>query len=103
MGNNFKPLMASKMNEDFTNVLVSGDGIRIDKAHDYCEVIERNKIRSSNGCVGTGFNERLTRADDVLKDVLKQLKKEGYVVMTKQSSDTYTGRFKATTYYLAGE
>jgi len=103
MANNFKPLMASTINEEFTNILMGGDGIRTDKAHDYYEVIERSALPSCRGCIGTGRYTRVQRADDVLKDVLRQLKKEGYIVLTRGCSDIYKGDLKATTYYLAGE
>lgn len=103
MTKKFKPLMASAVEEEYTDALMNGDGIRTDKAHDFFEVIVRDRIAVCNGCVGMGDHKRIHRADDVLKDILKRMRKEGYVIMTKPCSDTYTGRFKATTYYLAGE
>lgn len=104
MTKSFKPLMASVKNEEFKNILMNGDGIRKDNGgHDYYEIIPREKIAVSNGTVGCGDHERTSAADEVLKDVLRNMKKNGYIVQSKPSSDGYTGRFKTTTYYLAGE
>ena len=103
MAKTFKPVMATEMTTEFSRVLMNGDGIRTDKGHDYVEVIPRENIPYANGCVGSANYDRLLRADDVLKDVIKQMKKDGYIILTKDCSDIHTGRFKATTYYLAGE
>lgn len=104
METTFKPMMAIDREIEFKNLLLSGFGIRKDNGgHDYYDVIERRKIVSANGCVGCGDHKQIKAADNVLKKVLKDLDKEGYVVMTKASQDCHTGRFKSTTYYLAGE
>lgn len=104
MTKSFKPLMASVKNEEFKSILMRGDSIRKDNGgHDYYDIIPREKIAVSNGTVGCGDCKRTAAADEVLKDVLRQLKKDGYIVQSKPSSDNYTGRFKTTTYYLAGE
>ena len=102
METTFKPMMAIDREIEFKNILLRGFGIRKDNGgHDYYDVIERKKIDTANGGVGYGDHERTKAADNVLKKVLKELDKEGYVVMTKASMDCHTGRFKATTYYLA--
>lgn len=102
MEKTFKPMMAIDREIEFKNLLLRGFGIRKDNGgHDYYDVIERKKIDSSNGGVGYGDHKQTKAADNVLKKVLKQLEKDGYVVMTKASMDCYKGRFKATTYYLA--
>lgn len=104
MTKKFKPMMAIDREIEFKNLLLRGFGIRKDNGgHDYYDVIERNKIDSANGCVGCGDHKHTKAADNVLKKVLRELDKEGYVVMTKASMDCYKGRFKATTYYLAEE
>ena len=104
MTKKFKPLMANVKNEEFYGILISGNGIRKDNGgHDYYDIIPRDLLPTSNGTVGCGDHMRTSAADEVLKDVLRQLRKEGYIVQSKASSDVYTGRFKATTYYLAGE
>ena len=104
MEKNFKPMMAIDREIEFKNLLLRGFGIRKDNGgHDYYDVIERKKIDTANGGVGYGDHERTKAADNVLKKVLKDLDKEGYVVMTKASMDSYKGRFKATVYYLASE
>ena len=103
MAKHFNPFFAEDKLNEYVKILMNGDGIRTDKGHDYSEVIPRDLIKSANGCVGSGDYERLLRADDVLKDAIKTVKKEGYIVLTKDCSDIHTGRFKATTYYLAGE
>lgn len=100
----FKPLLASVKNEEFKDILMSGDGIRKDcGGHDYYDIIPRENISSTNGTVGCGTYRRTSAADEVLKDVFRQLKKAGYIVQSKPSSDIHTGRFKTTTFYLAGE
>ena len=104
METKFKPMKAIDREIEFKNLLLRGFGIRKDNGgHDYYDVIEREKIDSSNGCVGCGYHKHTKAADNVLKKILKELDKEGYVVMTKASMDCYKGRFKATTYYLAEE
>lgn len=104
METTFKPMMAIDREIEFKNLLMRGFGIRKDNGgHDYYDVIKRKNIDSANGGVGYGDHERTKAADNVLKKVLKQLEKDGYVVMTKASLDNYKGRFKATTYYLAEE
>lgn len=104
METTFKPMMAIDREIEFKNLLLRGFGIRKDNGgHDYYDVIERNKIDSANGGVGYGDHEHTKAADNVLKKILKELDKEGYVIMTKACSNTYTGRFKSTTYYLAEE
>ena len=103
METTFKPMMASVKEQEFKNALLHGYGIKKDNgAHDYYDIVERNKIATSTGCVG--YSKITTKAaDNVLKKVLKQLEKDGYIVMAKGCSDIYKGRFKATTYYLAEE
>ena len=96
-------MMASVKEQEFREVLLSGNGIRKDNgAHDFYDIIERNKISSSNGCVGCGCNKRTKCADGVLKSVLKSLEKEGYIVVVK-TSDIYKGSLKSVIYYLAEE
>ena len=97
----FKPMRAENKEKEFTGLLLSGKGIKKDAGgHDFYNIVERKDIPSSNGCVVN--NVATTKsADGVLKKVLKQLEKDGYVVMTKASQDCHTGRFKTTTYYLA--
>lgn len=100
----FKPMMASVKEQEFKGILLSGKGIKKDNgAHDYYDIVERNNISTSTGCVGCAGSKPTKAADNVLKKVLKELEKEGYVVMTKACSDIYKGRFKSTTYYLADE
>ena len=103
METTFRPMMAIDREIEFKNLLLRGFGIRKDNGgHDYYDIVERNKIATSTGCVG--YSKITTKAaDNVLKKVLKELDKEGYVVMAKASQDCYKGRFKATTYYLAEE
>lgn len=102
MTTTFKPMMAIDREIEFKNLLLRGFGIKKDNGgHDYYDIIERKMIDTSNGGVGCGEHEHTKCADGVLKKVLKQLEKEGYVLMTKASQDIYKGRFKATTYYLA--
>lgn len=104
MTKKFKPLMANVKEEEYIDILMRGDGIRKDNGgHDYYDIIPREKIPFSNGTVGCGDNKHTSAADDVLKDVLRKMKKNGYIVQSKPCSDIHTGRFKATTYYLAGE
>lgn len=104
MTKSFKPLMAKVKEEEYIEILMRGDGIRKDcGGHDYYDIIPREKIAVSNGTVGCGDHERTSAADEVLKDVLRNMKKNGYIVQSKQSSEIYNGRFKTTTYYLAGE
>lgn len=99
----FKPMRAENKEKEFTELLLSGKGIKKDAGgHDFYNIVERKDIPNSNGCVVN--NVATTKsADGVLKKVLKQLEKDGYVVMAKASLDCYKGRFKATTYYLAEE
>lgn len=100
----FKPMKASVKEKEFKNALLHGYGIRKDNGgHDYYDVIERCNIDTANGGVGYGGHAHTKAADNVLKKVLKELDKEGYVVMTKASQDCHKGRFKTTTYYLAEE
>ena len=88
---------------EFMEILLSGKGIKKDAGgHDFYNVVEREYITKSNGCV-TDKEFTTKSADGVLKKILKQLEKDGYVVMAKPSMDYYKGRFKTTTYYLAGE
>lgn len=104
MEKTFKPLMAKVKEEEYIDILMRGNGIRKDcGGHDYYDIIPRERITTSTGTVGCGDNERTSAADEVLKDVLRNMKKNGYIVLSKPSSDIYKGRFKATTYYLAGE
>ena len=99
----FKPMRAENKEKEFTEILLSGKGIKKDAGgHDFYNIVEREYITNSNGCV-TDKEFTTKSADGVLKKVLKQLDKDGYVVMTKACSDIYKGRFKATTYYLAEE
>lgn len=99
----FKPMRAENKELEFTEILLSGKGIKKDAGgHDYYNIVEREYIPNSNGCV-TNKEFSTKSADGVLKKVLKQLEKDGYVVMAKPSMDCYKGRFKTTTYYLAGE
>ena len=99
----FKPMRAENKELEFTEILLSGKGIKKDAGgHDYYNIVEREHITKSNGCV-TDKEFTTKSADGVLKKVLKQLEKEGYVVMSKPSMDCYKGRFKTTTYYLAEE
>lgn len=103
MRNEFKPMRAENKELEFTEILLSGKGIKKDAGgHDFYNIVEREYIKDSNGCV-TDKCFTTKSADGVLKKVLKQLEKDGYVVMTKACSDIYKGRFKATTYYLAEE
>lgn len=104
MRNEFKPMRAENKELEFTEILLSGKGIKKDAGgHDYYDIVERDKISTSTCCVGCAGYKSTKAADNVLKKVLKQLEKDGYVVMTKACSDIYKGRFKATTYYLAEE
>ena len=104
MAKRFLPLKAETKFDEFYAILMSGDGIRKDNgAHDYYDIIPRERISVTNGTVGFGDYKHTSFADDVLKDVIKHLKKEGYIVHAKPSSDVYTGKNKAVTYYLAGE
>lgn len=104
METTFKPMMAIDREIEFKNLLLRGFGIRKDNGgHDYYDVIERKKIDSANGCVGCGDHKHTKAADNVLKKILKELEKDGYIVMVKACSDIYKGRFKSTTYYLAEE
>ena len=97
-------MMAIDREIEFKNLLLRGFGIRKDNGgHDYYDVIKRKNIDLANGGVGYGGHGRTKAADNVLKKVLKQLEKDGYVVMTKACLDCYKGRFKAITYYLAEE
>lgn len=99
----FKPMRAENKEKEFTELLLSGKGIKKDAGgHDFYNIVEREYITNSNGCV-TDKEFTTKSADGVLKKVLKQLEKDGYVVMTKACMDCYKGRFKATIYYLAGE
>lgn len=100
----FKPMRAENKELEFTEILLSGKGIKKDAGgHDYYDIIPRDRIAVANGTVGCSDYKRTPSADGVLKKVLKQLEKDGYVVMEKPSQDCYKGRFKATTYYLAEE
>lgn len=102
METTFKPMMAIDREIEFRNLLLRGFGIKKDNgAHDYYDIVERDKIATSTGCVGCAGYKSTKAADNVLKKILKELDKEGYVIMTKACSNTYTGRFKSTTYYLA--
>jgi hypothetical protein len=102
METTFKPMMAIDREIEFKNLLMRGFGIRKDNGgHDYYDIVERDKIATSTGCVGCSGYKSTKAADNVLKKVIKELDKEGYVVMAKASQDCYKGRFKATTYYLA--
>ena len=103
METTFKPMMAIDREIEFKNLLLKGFGIKKDNGgHDYYNVVERENIKESNGNVTN--NEKTTKsADGVLEKVLKELEKNGYVIMSKASLDCYKGRFKTTTYYLAGE
>ena len=97
----FKPMRAENKEIEFTEILLSGNGIKKDAGgHDFYNIVEREYIQSSNGCV-TDKCFTTKSADGVLKKVLKQLEKDGYVVMTKACLDCYKGRFKAVIYYLA--
>lgn len=99
----FKPMKAEVKEQEFRNILLSGKGIKKDAGgHDFYNIVERECIKDSNGSV-TNDGKTTKCADGVLKKVLKDLEKEGYVVMTKACLDCYKGRFKATTYYLAEE
>ena len=99
----FKPMRAENKELEFTEILLSGKGIKKDAGgHDFYNIVEREYVKDSNGCV-TSTGKTTKCADGVLKKVLKDLEKSGYVVMSKQSTDCYRGRFKTTTYYLAGE
>lgn len=103
METTFKPMRAENKELEFTEILLSGKGIKKDAGgHDFYNIVEREDIPNSNGCVVNNVTTTKS-ADGVLKKVLKQLEKDGYVVMTKACMDCYKGRFKATTYYLAGE
>jgi hypothetical protein len=94
-------MRAENKEKEFTELLLSGKGIKKDAGgHDFYKIVERKDISSSNGCVVNNVTNTKS-ADVVLKKVLKQLEKDGYVVMTKASQDCHNGRFKATTYYLA--
>ena len=96
-------MMAEKKELEFTKILLSGKGIKKDAGgHDFYNIVEREHIKNSNGCV-TDKEITTKSADGVLKKVLKQMEKNGYVVMTKACMDCYKGRFKSTTYYLAEE
>lgn len=104
METTFKPMMAIDREIEFKNLLLRGFGIKKDAGgHDYYDIIPRDRIVVANGTVGCSDYKRTPSADGVLKKVLKDLDKDGYVVMTKASQDCYKGRFKATTYYLAEE
>ena len=99
----FKPMRAENKELEFTEILLSGKGIKKDAGgHDFYNIVEREHITKSNGCV-TDKEFTTKSADGVLKKVLKQLENDGYVFMAKPSMDCYKGRFKTTTYYLAGE
>lgn len=99
----FKPMRAEKKEQEFKNILLSGKGIKKDAGgHDFYNIVEREHVKDSNGCV-TSTGKTTKCAEGVLKKVLKDLEKEGYVVMSKASMDCYKGRFKTTTYYLAEE
>ena len=103
MNTEFKPMRAENKELEFTEILLSGKGIKKDAGgHDFYNIVEREHVKDSNGCV-TSTGKTTKCADGVLKKVLKDLEKEGYVVMSKASLDCYKGRFKATTYYLAEE
>ena len=103
MNTEFKPMRAENKELEFTEILLSGKGIKKDAGgHDFYNIVEREHVKDSNGCV-TSTGKTTKCADVVLKKVLKDLEKEGYVVMSKASLDCYKGRFKATTYYLAEE
>ena len=103
MNTEFKPMRAENKEKEFTELLLSGKGIKKDAGgHDFYNIVEREHVKDSNGCV-TSTGKTTKCADGVLKKVLKQLEKDGYVVMSKASLDCYKGRFKTTTYYLAGE
>ena len=103
MNTEFKPMRAENKEKEFTEILLSGKGIKKDAGgHDFYNIVEREHVKDSNGCV-TSTGKTTKCADGVLKKVLKQLEKDGYVVMSKASLDCYKGRFKATTYYLAEE
>lgn len=99
----FKPMRADRKEQEFKEILLSGKGIKKDAGgHDFYNIVGREHVKDSNGCVTS--TEKTTKcADGVLKKVLKDLEKEGYVVMSKPSLDCYKGRFKTTTYYLAEE
>ena len=104
MAKTFVPLKTEAKHEEFYKILMSGNGIRKDNGgHDYYDIIPRERISAANGTVGSSDYNRTSAADDVLKDVIKVLKKEGYIVQTKLCSDIHTGRFKAVTFFLAGE
>ena len=104
MATNFVPLKAEAKHEEFYKILMSGKGIKKDNGgHDYYDVIPRHFIKGSIGTVGSSDYKMVSAADDVLNDVVKTLKKEGYIVQKKTCSEIYTGRFKAVIYYLAGE
>lgn len=104
MEKNFKPMMAAQVEEQFTNILMNGDGIRKDNGgHDFFEVIPRASVRVSNGGVGCSGYEQLQPANKILSRVILKLEKEGYIVLQKPCSDSYKGRFKASVYYLASE
>lgn len=103
MNTEFKPMRAENKELEFTEILLSGKGIKKDAGgHDFYNIVEREHVKDSNGCV-TSTGKTTKCADGVLKKVLKQLEKEGYVVMSKASLDCYKGCFKTTTYYLAEE
>lgn len=103
MNTEFKPMRAENKELEFTEILLSGKGIKKDAGgHDFYNIVEREHVKDSNGCV-TSTGKTTKCADGVLKKVLKQLEKDGYVVMSKASLDCYNGRFKTTTYYLAEE
>lgn len=104
MEKTFKPMMAIDKEIEFKNLLLRGFGIRKDNGgHNYYDVIERNKIDAATACVGYGDHKHTKAADNVLKKVLRDLDKDGYVIMTKACLEYYKGRFKSTTYYLAEE
>ena len=95
-------MMAIDREIEFKNLLLRGFGIKKDDgAHDYYDIVERDKIATSTCCVGCAGYKSTKAADNVLKKVLKELEKDGYIVMAKACSDIYKGRFKSTTYYLA--
>ena len=101
MRNEFKPMRAEDKEFEFTELLLAGYGIKKDNGgHDFYNIVERDDIEKTNGCV-TDKGRCTHSADSVLKKVLKQLEKDGYIVMAKASLDCYKGRLKTTTFYLA--
>lgn len=104
MARRFMPVMAEQVERKYMGVFMRGDAIRKDVyGHDYYEVIPRDCIAQSNSGLGISKREHIMAAEDVFSTVLKNLKKNGYVIMRKQCRHSGSGEYKATIYYLAGE